>query len=127
MTQQMYTGNMSSPGINSESDSYIRPWEIEQENNQIRVQIFGSHYTIKGDANPEYISELARFVNGKMDEVSRQISSGNAVKVAILAALNIADEYFQHRELCDQEIANVEKKTNHMIELLDQGLIGDIY
>lgn len=92
-----------------------------------KVEIFGSHYTIRGDVEPQYIADLAAYVNGKMSEVSAQLSSANATKVAILTALNIADEYYQHQALCDQEVANIEKKTDRMIQLLDEGLVGDVY
>lgn len=95
--------------------------------NSIKVDIFGTPYTIKGDADPEYITRVASFLNKKMADISAQLSSASPVNVALLTALNIADEYFQHKALCEREFNKVEEKTAKMIELLDQGIIGDIY
>ncbi len=58
----------------------------------VTVNIYGNEYNLKGDADPAYIAELSKYVDGKMNEVGRK-SSATATKVAILAAMNIADEY----------------------------------
>ncbi|MCX7679511.1 MAG: cell division protein ZapA [Spirochaetes bacterium] len=95
--------------------------------NRVKVKIFGSTYNIQGDAEPEYIVKLAEYVNEKMKEVSNNLPSGNQLQIAILAALNIADEYFQLRETKSHLISDLEKKTNALIHMLDEGLIGDVY
>lgn len=95
--------------------------------NRVRVSIYGGTYSIQGDAAPEYIERLARLVNERMEEVGRSLSSGTPLQVAILAALNIADEYMQLRELKIGLTGELEQKTRQLISLLDEGLIGDIF
>ena len=63
--------------------------------NSVRVEIFGSEYRIRGDADPESIQEIAHYVDSKMREVSTETSLSSSLKVAILAALNIAGELFR--------------------------------
>jgi len=92
----------------------------------VKVSIFGSTYSIQGDADPEYIRSLASFVDDKMNEVSRSVSSGNPLQVAILAALNIADEYHQLRTLDRSADDAVMRRANELITMLEQGLIGDV-
>lgn len=94
---------------------------------KVKVKIFGNMYNIQGDAEPEYIVKLAEYVNEKMQEVSQNLPSGNSLQIAILAALNIADEYFQLREIKSNLISDLERKTSALIHLLDEGLIGDVY
>jgi cell division protein ZapA len=116
---------------------YIRPFTQSDDRyqkdkdpnglNQISVDIYGTHYTIKGEADKDYIYSLAKFVNEKMEEVAANTVNFNATKIAILAALNIADEYFQHKEICENSMSHVEKKTRRLISMLNQGLIGDVY
>ena len=65
--------------------------------NVLKVNIYGTDYPIKGDTDTEYIQRVASYVDGKMREVERASSVKSALKVAILAALNIADELFQER------------------------------
>ena len=96
------------------------------ETNKIKVNIFGNTYSIQGDAPPEYILQLSEFVNDKMEEVNKNISNANHVQIAILAALNIADEYFQLREVKSGLTSVLEKKTRSLISMLDNGLIGDV-
>jgi len=95
--------------------------------NKVKVRILGNTYSIQGDASPEYIHKLAGYVNDKMEEVSGSIADGNQAQVAILTALNIADEYFQLRELKTGLSGDLEQKTRTLISLLDEGLVGDIF
>ena len=96
------------------------------ETSEVKVGIFGQTYTIKGDTDAEYIRELAEYVNNKMEEVRANISSGNPTQVAILVALNIADEYFQLKKLKNGMENAVEEKAKNIISMLDEGLVGDI-
>lgn len=95
--------------------------------NKVKVQIFGATYSIQGEADADYIVRLADYVNEKMEEVGGSPQAGNHLHVAILAALNIADEYFQMREIKRHLVSDLEKKANALITMLDEGLIGDVY
>jgi cell division protein ZapA len=57
------------------------------------VEIFGQTYNVRGDGDPDYLLELARFVDSRMREVAAQVATVDPLKIAILAALNIADEF----------------------------------
>jgi len=61
------------------------------------VEIFGQTYNVRGEGDPDYLTELARFVDGRMREVAAQVATVDPVKIAILAALNIADEFSRYR------------------------------
>jgi cell division protein ZapA len=61
----------------------------------IRVNIYGREYSIRGDDDPGYIAEIAHFVDMKMRQMTDNITMASTAKVAILTALNIADELFQ--------------------------------
>lgn len=97
------------------------------DNNKVKITIYGNTYNIQGDAPPQYIKELAEYVNSKMEDVAGNITSGNVVQIAILAALNIADEYFQVKDSKPASTGALEQKTKALISLLDEGLIGDIF
>ena len=84
----------------------------------IDVEIFGQTYKIKGDADREHIKRLAKFVDDKMREIVEATSTVDTMKVAILASLNIADEYFQLKK--DLEL--VEKETRRKVEKYQDSL-----
>ena len=94
--------------------------------NKTNVEIFGNTYTINADVPVEYIKKLARYVDNKMEEINSSDSSYDAVKIAILAALNIADEFHQLKEMKVGIDGELEERTRSLITLLDEGLIGEI-
>jgi cell division protein ZapA len=65
---------------------------------QVQVEIFGQSYSVKAGADPRYVEQLAAYVDAKMQEVSRASGAVDSVRIAVLAALNIADEAFQLRQ-----------------------------
>jgi cell division protein ZapA len=66
--------------------------------NLVHVQIFGQTYAVKAGTDPAYVEKLAAFVDGQMTEVSRGSGAVDSLRVAVLAALNMADEIFRLRE-----------------------------
>lgn len=97
------------------------------DSGKVKVTILGQTYNIKGDTSPEYIMQLADYVNKKIEEIGGNISSRNSLQLAILASLNIADEYFQMKNINSGIEGAIENKTKEIISLLDEGLIGDTF
>lgn len=62
---------------------------------RVTVKIFNDEYTIKGTALPEYIEKISRLVDERMRELAKQYPRLNATKLAVLAAVNFADELVQ--------------------------------
>jgi cell division protein ZapA len=58
----------------------------------VKAEIFGQTYTIRGELDHEYVMKLASFVDEKMREVANATATVDTQKVAVLAALAIADE-----------------------------------
>ena len=78
----------------------------------IKVEIYGTEYRIKGDANAEYVKKVAGYVDGKMRQVAG-ISTDSAVsKIAILTAINIADELFKERQERETAAEALSKKLS---------------
>jgi cell division protein ZapA len=65
--------------------------------NGIKVEIFGTEYRIKGDANADYIKQVAGLVDERMRQIADASVTGSVAKIAILAAVNIADELLKER------------------------------
>jgi cell division protein ZapA len=65
----------------------------DSTNSSTSVEIFGQTYNVRGSGDPDYLAELARFVDNRMREVAAQVATVDPMKIAILAALNIADEF----------------------------------
>lgn len=85
----------------------------------IEVTILGQKFVIKSDSDEGYVREVAAFVDQKMNDVLQKTRSISNLNVAILSAMNIADEFFSYKKKKDQSVQNVEKKIKEMIELVD--------
>lgn len=95
--------------------------------NVVQVEIFGHSYTIRGEANQEYILEVAAYVDRKMREITEKLPVASLSKVAILASLNIADELFKERarrETEDRDLRDLSTRTAHLTAVLDEVLEG---
>jgi len=68
---------------------------MEHPSRIVTVEIHGQRYPIKSSLDATYVAELAAFVDEKMRLAQQECASGDTLKVAVLAALNIADEYFR--------------------------------
>lgn len=88
--------------------------------NAVKLTIYGTEYPIKGDTDVEYIKRIAGYVDGKMYEVERNTSAKSSLKVAILAALNIADELFHERESKETLVKEFEERINQLTKLIER-------
>lgn len=90
-------------------------------NNSVRVEIFDQGYNLRG-SDAEYILKLAEYVDSKMRAVSEQTHTVDTARLAVLAALNIADEY--HLLKRNQDTGTVEylKRANRLADVLDEVL-----
>ena len=64
----------------------------DAQNASVRVEIFDQAYNLRG-SDPDYILKLAEYVDAKMRAVAEATNTIDTVRLAVLAALNIADEY----------------------------------
>jgi len=86
------------------------------------VRIYGKEYPVASDQNPEYVRMLAEYVDGKMNEVGGGSEAATAARVAVLAALNIADEYMRLRNEKEKFISLVEGRVSKVIKMVEEKL-----
>ena len=64
----------------------------------VQVEILGRTYTLRGGDDPQSVKDLAAYVDTRMAEMAEQTNTVDTTRIAILAALNIADELFKGRQ-----------------------------
>jgi cell division protein ZapA len=89
----------------------------------IQVEIFGEVYTVRGSDENGYLQELADLVDRKMREVAEHVK-GDTARIAILAALNLADELFQIQSRQEGERVEIKEKVAALTEELTHALEG---
>jgi cell division protein ZapA len=90
-------------------------------NGSVRVEIFDQVYNLRG-SDPEYISRLAEYVDGKMRAVSEQTATVDSVRLAVLAALNIADEYHLLKKKVEVPKSELKERAHQLAHALDEVL-----
>jgi len=97
---------------------------MEFSKKSVNVNIFGEEYAIRSEGDEEYVREVASYLDRKMRDVAGRLSNKSLPRVAVLAALNIADELLSERKKGGLDLSAVEKRANDIISLLDEKLPG---
>jgi cell division protein ZapA len=87
----------------------------------VRVEIFDQVYNLRG-SDPDYILKLAEYVDGKMRAVSQQTATVDSVRLAVLAALNIADEYHLMKRRLETSSPEARQRASKLASALDEVL-----
>ena len=90
----------------------------------VEIKVLGQTYTVKTDSDENHIQEVARYVNEKIEEILRKTKSVSSLNVAILTALNIADDLLKEKEKRLALLKEVGMKSKDMVEKIDLGLAG---
>ncbi len=89
--------------------------------NCVRVEIFDQAYSLRG-SDPDYIEKLAEYVDGKIRAVAEQTSTVDSLRLAVLAALNIADEYHILKRKYDTVADEYNRRAMDLSGALDEAL-----
>jgi cell division protein ZapA len=98
-----------------------QPPTNDAANGSVRVEIFDQVYNLRG-SDPDYIIRLAEYVDAKMRAVSEQTTTVDSVRLAVLAALNIADEYHLLQRRLETPSPEVRERASKLASALDEVL-----
>lgn len=93
------------------------------EDRRVCVRIYGQDYTISGERDEKIIREIAAYVDEKMREISKYFTGGAPGSLAVLAAVNIADEYFDAKSeiaALEAKAHQTEKDSEHYMKMWDE-------
>jgi len=90
--------------------------------NRIKVEIYGQSYTMSGDLDEGYVQMLARYVDEKMRAVSEATQTVDSVRVAVLAAMALADELHTRQNESGQRDGALRERAEQCLTILDRAL-----
>jgi cell division protein ZapA len=91
---------------------------MDQPSRVVHVEIHGQRYPIRSSLDPAYVAELAAYVDSKMQLAAKECPAGDTLKVAVLAAVNIADEYFRSADNVQDGLAARARELERMLDLV---------
>jgi len=92
------------------------------EGQVVPVEIHGQRYSIRTALDPEYVAQLAAYVDEKMRAASDSAAPTDSLRLAVLAALNVADELFRCRDHAGARDGELAERAGAIERLLDSVL-----
>ena len=90
----------------------------------VPVEIHGQRYPIRSALEPDYVARLATYVDEKMRAAADTSPSGDSMRLAVIAALNVADELFRCRDASRARNGELAERTQELERLLDRVLLA---
>jgi len=102
------------------------------EKRQLRIEVLGTSFVIQSEESPEHLAMLSSFVRERIDEVKARYNFADPLTVALLAALNIADDYVKLRQgrlpsprTAEVQAAEIQSVAERLINRIDEALAED--
>jgi cell division protein ZapA len=90
----------------------------------VMVDIQGLRYPVRSALDPSYVAQLAQYVDEMMQAAASAVPIGESTKLAVLAALNIADELFRCREVNQARDGQLAERAGELERLVDRVLMA---
>ena len=101
------------------------------ERNSLKIDLLGTSLTIRSKENPEYLNQVVDCLKIRIRQLKSELSVKDPLKIALLAALNLADELVKlqevqkdHSGLSHEESSEIGEITTSLIERIDNSLSG---
>jgi cell division protein ZapA len=95
---------------------------VSDSDRVVPVVIQGQRYPIRSALDPTYVTELAAYVDDKIRTAAEAGAAQDSLRLAVLAALNIADEVFRCRDLADRHLQAVDERAREIEQMVDAAL-----
>jgi cell division protein ZapA len=95
-----------------------------KEERVVEIKVFGQTFSVKTDAEEDHLQAVAQYVNEKMEEVLKKTRSVSTLNVAILTALNIADDLLKEKEQKKALVKEVEVKSKDLVDKINMRMVG---
>jgi len=88
----------------------------------IEVEVFGQRLSLQGEGEEAYFHELAEYVDAQMRTLAKKTRTSTPTKLAILVAINVADQLFRQQRNGDEGKIEMERRAQLLLEAIDQRL-----
>jgi cell division protein ZapA len=85
----------------------------------VAVTIYGQVYSLRSDEDPAHLEDLATLVDAQMREVAERTRTADTAKLAVLAALNLADQLRRAERRTADSLRAFEERAKAMVALLE--------
>ncbi len=96
---------------------------MPEQKNEVTVNVQNVEISVRTDKDPEYIKKIAEYVNERMQRITQNagFNSVTSMKIAIMAALDIANEVFELKLKNKEMEEAIKNKTEQLVGMLEEG------
>lgn len=94
----------------------------ERKDTTTEVEIFGTVYPVRAVHDDEHLRELAEVVDDRMERIAARVATADTARIAILAALNLADELHECQRQQGGELGEIVERVTHLNGVLRESL-----
>lgn len=91
----------------------------------VKLEIYGQTYTVRTDADTDYLLAIAQYVDERMNKIAQGSLTVDSLRVAVLAAIHIADELHQLKKRYESLDEQLAVRSSEVASVLDQYLRKD--
>jgi cell division protein ZapA len=84
------------------------------------IKILGQELSVSSDSGDEHVAKVVEYVTERVEEIGRAAGKATTLNVAILTALNIADEYFKLKGENERIVRQLEARSENLIHLINE-------
>jgi len=88
----------------------------------ISIELFGQAYTFKASGEVSEAQEVANYLTKQVEKARTAAESPSKLETLILAALNIANDYFRMRRSREDLYRDIDRRCNDLIEYIDANI-----
>ena len=88
----------------------------------VQVDIHGQRYALRSELEPQYVNELAGYLDEKMRAAARELANADPLGVAVVTALNLADELHRARASADGAVQTISARAAELERIIDAAL-----
>ena len=86
------------------------------------VEVYGYTFNVKSDLNRKQVQEIAEYVDAKMKDLAAKLKVSSTSRLAVMAAINIAEEFYRLRSEQNELSEAIEKKSAKLIQLVEDSM-----
>ncbi|HCU24658.1 MAG TPA: hypothetical protein DF383_06555 [Deltaproteobacteria bacterium] len=90
------------------------------------VTLFNQKFQLKSESDEHYVQRVADYVNQKLFDIQEKTKSVSSLNVALLAALNIADDFFKMKHERKDKVHQARGKIRELIALVERQINLDL-
>lgn len=87
---------------------------------RFHIKLLGQELSVLSDSGDDHVAKVVKYVNDTLEEVRRSSNNFNSLNIAILTALNIADEYLKSKAVEESKYSQLENRSERLIDLINE-------